>query len=111
MPRGNRMGPVGAGSLTGRGAGWCAGNDQPGYVTAAAPRGWGFGCGRGGRRLRHMRYGTEGPRGMRFERATSEEPRETALLKAQAGWLADQLATIRKRIDDLEGRDFAGATE
>ena len=42
MPRGDGTGPAGQGPATGRGAGYCAGTDQPGYTTA----GYGFGRGR-----------------------------------------------------------------
>ena len=46
MPRGDRTGPMGAGPMTGRGLGYCAGISSPGY----AYRGWyGYGAGRGGR--------------------------------------------------------------
>mgnify|MGYP006307327031 CR=1 FL=1 len=52
MPGGNRRGPEGQGPMTGRGLGYCSGNDAPG---AAYPRpgrglepGFGRGPGRGG---------------------------------------------------------------
>ena len=32
MPRGDRTGPLGEGPLTGRRMGYCAGEDQPGYM-------------------------------------------------------------------------------
>lgn len=32
MPRGDGTGPVGAGPMTGRGAGFCAGYSVPGYM-------------------------------------------------------------------------------
>jgi len=31
MPLGDRTGPTGRGRMTGRGAGFCSGNNQPGY--------------------------------------------------------------------------------
>jgi uncharacterized protein DUF5320 len=34
MPRGNGMGPEGFGSRTGRGAGFCNGFDQPGFMNS-----------------------------------------------------------------------------
>lgn len=43
MPGGDRTGPMGAGSMTGRGMGVCAGNARPGFG-----RGRGFGLGRQG---------------------------------------------------------------
>ncbi|MBC8206671.1 MAG: DUF5320 domain-containing protein [Kiritimatiellaeota bacterium] len=44
MPRGDRTGPAGAGPMTGRGMGICAGFNQPGFVTGG---GGGRGMGRG----------------------------------------------------------------
>jgi len=32
MPGGDRTGPRGMGSGTGRGAGYCSGNEEPGYM-------------------------------------------------------------------------------
>ncbi len=32
MPAGDKTGPEGKGAMTGRGAGYCAGYDQPGYM-------------------------------------------------------------------------------
>jgi hypothetical protein len=48
MPRGDRTGPAGAGPMTGRGMGTCAGFNQPGFVTGG---GFGRGAGRGFRRF------------------------------------------------------------
>ena len=45
MPRGDRTGPDGMGQMTGRGLGYCAGYDSPGF-TRGIPRG-GAGYGRG----------------------------------------------------------------
>lgn len=44
MPYGDRTGPWGRGSRTGRGAGFCAGYDIPGYMNDYVPR---MGMGRG----------------------------------------------------------------
>ena len=45
MPRGNRTGPLGDGPMSGRGAGYCAGNDRPGFANSG--RGFGRGMGQG----------------------------------------------------------------
>jgi hypothetical protein len=45
MPRGDRTGPWGAGPMTGRAVGYCAGYSVPGYVNPG--RGYGRGFGRG----------------------------------------------------------------
>lgn len=48
MPGGDRTGPEGRGSRTGRGAGYCSGYPMPGYANSDIPRfGRGFGFGRG----------------------------------------------------------------
>ena len=54
MPRGDRTGPRGMGPMTGRGAGFCAGLNMPGFTNPAPGlglrQGW---CG-GGRSRRNM---------------------------------------------------------
>lgn len=57
MPAGNKRGPDGEGPKTGRGLGYCSGNDHPGFEHADEPRGIRYGSGRGlgrgmGRRAR-----------------------------------------------------------
>ena len=47
MPGGNRTGPVGAGPMTGRAAGFCAGFGMPGYANPVGGRGMGMGSGGG----------------------------------------------------------------
>lgn|GEM_PF-1388060 len=49
MPRGDRTGPLGMGPLTGRGAGFCAGFNIPGYLNTRFGRGLWLGRGRGDR--------------------------------------------------------------
>jgi hypothetical protein len=48
MPRGDRTGPWGAGPMTGRAAGYCAGYTVPGYVNQPYGYGRGMRRGRGG---------------------------------------------------------------
>ncbi|MFW9997418.1 MAG: DUF5320 domain-containing protein [Candidatus Odinarchaeota archaeon] len=48
MPRGDRTGPAGFGSRTGRGLGYCAGYSTPGYTKGWPGRGMGMRWGRGG---------------------------------------------------------------
>jgi hypothetical protein len=61
MPRGDRTGPAGTGSMTGRNAGYCAGFGMPGYANPVPGRGIGAGFGRGrnvrGRRFESGRHG------------------------------------------------------
>ena len=46
MPRGDRTGPAGMGSMTGRGAGFCNGFNSPGFFNRSTG-GYGMGGGRG----------------------------------------------------------------
>ena len=57
MPFGDGTGPRGMGSMTGRGAGYCAGFGGPGFANPVPGRGW-FGFGLGWRR----QYGHPYPR-------------------------------------------------
>ncbi len=47
MPRGDKTGPMGQGSRTGRGKGLCSGNDNPGYTNDENRRGAGRRSGMG----------------------------------------------------------------
>ncbi|MCK5309338.1 MAG: DUF5320 domain-containing protein, partial [Thermoplasmata archaeon] len=57
MPRGNRTGPWGDGPMSGRGAGYCAGNDRPGFANSGRGYGRGMGFGQEFGRGRGMGYG------------------------------------------------------
>ena len=61
MPRGDGTGPWGAGSMTGRGMGYCAGYAQAGFANPGpgfVGMGRGVGFGRGGRGYRNQFYAT-----------------------------------------------------
>ncbi len=94
MPAGDRTGPEGMGSMTGRGAGYCA----PGQMNNAGP-GIGFGRGRGiGRGYGFRRFGN-------WAAAPYTPPtRDPQLdeLKAQSKYLESELKTIRERIGNIE---------
>ncbi len=47
MPGGDESGPLGRGPMTGRGAGYCAGFNVPGFARGFAGRGMGYGRGMG----------------------------------------------------------------
>ena len=47
MPGGNGMGPMGAGPMTGRSAGFCTDYATPGFANPVGGRGLGLGMGRG----------------------------------------------------------------
>ena len=114
MPGGDRTGPNGIGPMTGRAAGYCAGNSVPGY--AGGFRRGSFGRG-GGRGFRYGFYATglpgwqRGPgfgygRGMFSGYAAEPYPLSSAdeldMLKQQAGEIQNTLDSIEKRIQELE---------
>ncbi|MBN1583689.1 MAG: DUF5320 domain-containing protein [Anaerolineae bacterium] len=109
MPRGDRTGPMGQGPMTGRGAGYCAGYDAPGYANQMPGRGFGMGRGGGwgrGNRWRNWFRATGLPGWMRFGGAPVWTPptreQEADSLKAEAGWLKQQLDAITQRLNELE---------
>ena len=117
MPGGDRTGPMGQGSQTGRGTGYCGGNVTPGAATA------GF----GGRRRR--RRGAQG-RGYRNRtgRLASAQPvpaeptgegpppteantqNDIAVLQEQANELSRSLREIQSRLAALDETADAGST-
>jgi hypothetical protein len=109
MPRGDRTGPAGTGPMTGRGAGYCAGYDMPGYANPVPGRGFGTGPGGAwgrGHRWRNWYHAT-GLRGWaRFGGGPYAAPPtredEVTSLKAQAGWLKQQLEAVQASLAELE---------
>jgi hypothetical protein len=97
---------MGMGSMTGRGMGYCAGYDTPGYANP----GFGMGRGRGFRRMYHLTglpgwarcgvnpYGYVPYTGM--GPVSGEE--EKVVLQNQVDYLEKQLSQLRKRMEDLE---------
>ncbi|MCF7974822.1 MAG: DUF5320 domain-containing protein [Phycisphaerae bacterium] len=100
MPGGDRTGPMGAGPMTGRGAGYCAGYGMPGYT------GRGFGRGLGGGRG----FGRGWHRGMgaRFHAWWQNTPvsqpdpiQERQMLEQEAAYLKNQVEQIQNRLNEL----------
>jgi hypothetical protein len=96
---------MGAGPMTGRGLGPCAGYGHPGYANPAPGYGMGYGMRGGGRGWRNMYYATGVPGWARpgFVPLAPDPDQELAALKEQAAWLAGQAAAIQSRIEAIEG--------
>ena len=115
MPGGDGTGPSGMGPMTGRAAGYCAGNDIPGCANAipggfgGRGRGMGFGRGRGlgrgfGRGLGRIGLLTAGgllARNM-FAGGTASAVDEKTVLTQQAKAMEETLAEIKRRLSDLD---------
>ena len=117
MPRGDGTGPMGYGPMTGRGAGYCAGYEVPGYMSQISRAGFenrgcgvgGFGGGRG-RRNRFLATGLpgwmRGGRNMSFggwglPARSGVQKQELELLQEQAKYFAESLEDINRRIEEL----------
>ncbi|MHB1294866.1 MAG: DUF5320 domain-containing protein [Anaerolineae bacterium] len=101
MPGGDGSGPRGAGSMTGRALGFCAGFDDPGYAQRGAGRG--PGQQRGGCRGRRNVYHATGlPGYLRDARCTFTTEQERQALERQSALLERQLEQISSRIASLD---------
>lgn len=98
MPRGDRTGPRGMGSQSGRGAGFCAGNQAPGAANPTAGRMSG-GRGRG---MCNWFNAIGLPDWMRFGSA-GDTPVQ-ARPGADNSRPAEQADLLRKRLDELNRR-------
>ena len=113
MPRGDRTGPMGMGSMTGRKAGFCEAFGIPGTANSTPGRGFGMGFGRsrgfGGRDRgwRHRFYATALPGWMRFGEYAAPPQQsgpemEKQALENQAATLQSELDAIKKRLSEIE---------
>jgi len=111
---------MGAGPMTGRGAGFCAGYEVPRYMNPTFGRGFGGGRGRGfgmggGRGWRHQYYATGLPgwaRGYGNQYPNPEgyavDPREATIPKMardeELAYLKDQARYFETALDDVKTR-------
>ena len=104
---------MGMGPMTGRAAGFCAGNAMPGFINPSAGQGCGTGFrrgggfGGGGRGWRNMYYATGLPgwarQGAYMAPHQMPDPEmEKLALKNQADILQAQLDSVRKRLAETE---------
>ena len=117
MPHGDQTGPMGQGPMTGRGMGYCAGYEQPGFANPTPGfAGRGAGMGRGGRGFRNQFHATgltgwqRAQRGMQAWGAPqSEETAERGpalsvrarVLEHRAELLETQLSRVREALSQL----------
>ena len=111
MPHGDGTGPAGAGPMTGRATGFCAGYQAPGYANPVGGRGFrgrgrGFRGRGGGRGWRNWFNATGLPGWLRagFGRQPTpvDKEQELAGLKQQEEMLQNNLSQINERIEQLE---------
>ena len=112
MPQGDRTGPMGQGSRTGRALGFCTGNNTPGFAKGfGGGMGIGFGFGRGhGRGMgsgRGRNFGgafTGFFQSLPWTQSIGRED-EAKMLKAQAESLKRSQKEIEKRLAELENEN------
>ena len=114
MPRGDKTGPLGAGPMTGRAAGYCAGYAVPGYMNPRRGygrgfgRGWGRGFGRGWCRGLYV-YPPSAivqpayPQAYPVTQPPSAEQEVSALENYQKELVAEK-ADLEKEMDDIKSR-------
>lgn len=114
MPGGDRTGPRGLGSMTGRGLGYCAGYDTPGYTKGfgmgrvwGGGRGWGRGRGLGYGRGWGYRIPVYSPPGVYAPVYTPgiipkiSPENQLSLLKQDKEYLESEMTGIKSAIDDI----------
>ena len=101
MPGGNRRGPENRGPMTGRGLGYCAGYDAPGWTADAPPRGGG-GLGRGYGRGYGRGFGRGGGWGRRWGGGPVAQPqRDVAPANDETAQLHERIAALEEQIARL----------
>jgi hypothetical protein len=108
MPGGDRTGPQGEGPRTGRGLGYCADNDQPGYATPQQGRGFGFRRGGWGNR-RSRGWWNRSNAGFWPGRGRGgigiipdAQDQDIDSLKAQLQELQNSIKEVQNRLDQFE---------
>jgi len=107
MPRGDGTGPMGYGSMTGRGAGYCAGYATPGYANDSFGMGMGRGRGFGRGRIGHG-YSSYMPyQGYYTNMGTYQVPvyNEKEVLVNQIEFFEKQLQQVRDQLKGFEDKE------
>ncbi len=114
MPGRNGTGPLGMGSMTGRGAGYCAGSATAGFTSSGAGYGRGGRCRGitgGGFGRRNMFHATGQPGWARsgapaasVNSPTTDPEQERAELKGRAEILGQELEQIKSRLDAMDSK-------
>jgi hypothetical protein len=105
MPRGDRTGPAGMGPMTGRAAGFCAGNNTPGFMNPYGRRGLGFGRGFGrgmgmGMGWRWAETGWHQP--YQAPAYTPSREDEIRMLEEEARYASETMESINARLAELK---------
>ena len=107
MPGGDRTGPMGAGPMTGRAGGFCAGFNAPGFANFGfGGRGRGLGRGMGGRGRgfgRGFGWGAGAAFAPYYSPAGTMDPKqESEYLKNEVQMMEQEIKDINNRIKEIE---------
>ena len=106
MPGGDRTGPEGFGSRTGRGLGYCSGYNSPGYMNPGLGFRRGLGRGRGRGFGRGIGFWWQGIRDPYYRPQPNVYPQpskdeEKSYLENMVKGLEEELKAIKERIQEL----------
>lgn len=93
MPRGDGTGPAGQGPMTGRGMGYCAGLNAPGFMNPRLGRGFGRGFGWRARAIQVMPI---------QQPVVMTEKQEKQFLEQELNALKEEMKEIEKRLKELK---------
>ncbi|MFW6327886.1 MAG: DUF5320 domain-containing protein [Bacteroidota bacterium] len=96
MPAGNKQGPEGMGPMSGRGMGYCSGNNVPGYEMPGG-RGRGLPFGAGARRQQEWRHNNA----FQHPSHSPDARDEISQLRSENQMLKKQMDEINRKIDEL----------
>ena len=103
MPRGDGTGPAGQGRMTGRGMGFCAGFNAPGFMNYSGRglgRGMGFGRGYGWRR-----FSTEPVVKPTKEQEKNILESQVKMLESDQEQITQEISDLKKRIEEMSNRN------
>jgi hypothetical protein len=103
LPRGNKMGPMGFGPRSGRGAGFCAGYPAPGYLNPGPRRGRAF-WHRGWGWCHHPVPGHSMPYYPGYCVSQPNPDDERAILEDQAKMLQAEIDALKTDLKEIERR-------
>jgi len=101
MPRGDGTGPNGQGQLTGRGMGYCAGSNAPGFMNGGFGRGMGRGFGRG-RGFAWRAKAMQAVPMQQVQPTVITEKQEKQFLGQELDALKEEMKEIEKRLKELK---------
>ncbi len=97
MPRGDGTGPAGQGSMTGRGMGYCAGFNAPGFMNLGFGRGFGRGRGFGWRARAVQPMPVQ-----QVQPTVITEKQEKQFLEQELSALKEEMKEIEKRLKEIK---------